>query len=190
MRDIIPNCKNTFTKFTKFEYLLVLNYWVNFIIYILVIITLLRYIHWFKLVSQVSDVAYVPLLSYSPERKKILTKLNLILQNNWVNFNHTWHKVSLGEGDSSLFKWRVTPFLVHLTWEPNWAFLSTCRPSSVSPSVYPSVYLKLFTFSSSSPESLGQIQPNFSQSIPTWRRFKFVQMKGHALPKGEIIGNY
>jgi hypothetical protein len=28
----------------------------------------------------------------------------LLLQNAWANFNHTWHKSSLGGGDSSLFK--------------------------------------------------------------------------------------
>ena len=28
----------------------------------------------------------------------------LLLQNHLANFNQTWHKVSLGEGDSSLFK--------------------------------------------------------------------------------------
>ena len=35
---------------------------------------------------------------------------HLLLQNHWANFNQTWHKVSLGKGDSSLFKWRATPF--------------------------------------------------------------------------------
>ena len=40
-----------------------------------------------------------------------LTKLkNLLLQNHWANFNHTWHKASLGGGDSSLFKWRALSF--------------------------------------------------------------------------------
>ena len=34
----------------------------------------------------------------------------LLLQNHWANFNQTWHKVSLGEGDSSFFKWRAPPF--------------------------------------------------------------------------------
>ena len=34
----------------------------------------------------------------------------LLLQNHWTNFNHAWYKVSLGEGDSSLFKWRTTLF--------------------------------------------------------------------------------
>ena len=46
---------------------------------------------------------------------------------------------------------------------------------------------KLFTFSSSSPEPLGQFQPNLAQSILGWMGFKFVQMKGSALFQGEII---
>ena len=28
----------------------------------------------------------------------------------WAIFYQTWHKVSLGDGDSSFFKWRVRPF--------------------------------------------------------------------------------
>ena len=35
---------------------------------------------------------------------------HLLLQNHWGKFNQTWHKASLGEGDSSLFKWRAPPF--------------------------------------------------------------------------------
>ena len=35
---------------------------------------------------------------------------HLLLQNQWANFNQTWHKSSLCEDDSSLFKWRATPF--------------------------------------------------------------------------------
>ena len=35
--------------------------------------------------------------------KNTLTKFkNLLLQNHWAIFNQTWHKASLGEGDSSL----------------------------------------------------------------------------------------
>jgi hypothetical protein len=30
----------------------------------------------------------------------------LLLQNHWTNFKQTWHKSSLGEGDSSVFKGR------------------------------------------------------------------------------------
>ena len=33
-----------------------------------------------------------------------------LLQNHWANFNQTCHKASLGGGDSSLYKWRATPF--------------------------------------------------------------------------------
>ena len=46
---------------------------------------------------------------------------------------------------------------------------------------------KLFTFPSSSPEPMGQFQPNLAQSILGWRGFKFVYMKGSALFQGEII---
>ena len=35
---------------------------------------------------------------------------HLLLQNHCANFNQTWHKASLGEGDSSLFKWMAPPF--------------------------------------------------------------------------------
>ena len=38
------------------------------------------------------------------------SQFHLLLQNHWANFNQTWHKVALGEGDSSLSKWRTTPF--------------------------------------------------------------------------------
>ena len=43
--------------------------------------------------------------------KHTLTKLkNPILQNHCANINQTWHKASLGEGDSSLCKWRTNKF--------------------------------------------------------------------------------
>ena len=42
------------------------------------------------------------------ESENTLTKFkNLLLQNQGANFNQTWHKASLGEGDSNLFKWRT-----------------------------------------------------------------------------------
>ena len=34
----------------------------------------------------------------------------LLPQNCWANFNQTWHKASLGQGDSCYFKWRAPPF--------------------------------------------------------------------------------
>ena len=33
----------------------------------------------------------------------------LLFQNHWTNFNQTWHKASLGGGDSIFFKCRATP---------------------------------------------------------------------------------
>ena len=35
---------------------------------------------------------------------------NLLLQNYWASFKQTWHNAFLGEGDSSLFKWRPSYF--------------------------------------------------------------------------------
>ena len=35
---------------------------------------------------------------------------HLLLQNHWANFNQTWHKASLGEGDSSLLSKGPHPF--------------------------------------------------------------------------------
>ena len=35
---------------------------------------------------------------------------NLLLQNHWANFNQTWLWASLGEGDSSFFKWWTNKF--------------------------------------------------------------------------------
>ena len=35
---------------------------------------------------------------------------HLLLQNHWTNFNQTWPKASLGEGNSSLLKWREYVF--------------------------------------------------------------------------------
>jgi hypothetical protein len=43
------------------------------------------------------------------------------------------------------------------------------------------------TFSTSSPEPLGQFQPNLAQIIFGGRGFKFVQMKGIVSLQGEII---
>ena len=35
---------------------------------------------------------------------------HLLLQSHWTNINQTWHKGSLGDMNSSLFKWRAPPF--------------------------------------------------------------------------------
>ena len=41
---------------------------------------------------------------------KLFTFSPFYLQNHLANFNHTWHKASLGESGLSLFKWKVAPF--------------------------------------------------------------------------------
>ena len=35
---------------------------------------------------------------------------NLPPQNHWANFSQTWHKIALGGGNLSKFKWKVIPF--------------------------------------------------------------------------------
>ena len=74
----------------------------------------------------------------------------------------------LGKGDSSLFKWRVIPF-------PKWRYI-----------IYKIVKLHWQLLKSSSPEPLGQFQPNLAQhfNILGWRGFKFFSNKGlRALPR-------
>ena len=59
----------------------------------------------------------------------------------------------------------------------------------VSPYVRPSTCLsKLFTFSSSSPDPLDQFQTNLAQGNLGGRGFKFIEMKGHSISQGEVIG--
>ena len=70
----------------------------------------------------------------------------------------------------------LTSFLAHLKWALS---VIPCRCCCRRRS-------KLFTFSSYSPEPLGQFQPNSPQNILRWREFKFVQMKGHTLFQWEI----
>ena len=78
--------------------------------------------------------------------------------------------------------------LAHLSWRLKWTFFDQ-NLCVVCHGHCPRRCSKLFTFSSSSPEPLGKFQPNFSQDILGYRGFKFVQIKGPALFKGEIITN-
>ena len=87
---------------------------------------------------------------------------HLLLQNHRANFNQTWHKATFSKGNSSLYKWRGPPFSKGRLL-PN--FKNTLMELKES----------------SSPEPLGQFQPNLAQSILGWRGFNFVQIKGPAL---------
>ena len=71
---------------------------------------------------------------------------HLLLQNHWANFNQTWHKASLGEEDSNLFK----------RWAP---------PSSKARKLGKSKNILTKFNKSSSQEPLDKFQPNLAQSI-------------------------
>ena len=45
-----------------------------------------------------------------PKNKCTLTRFKYFLKKNMTNFNQTWHKTSLVEGDPSLYKWGQRPF--------------------------------------------------------------------------------
>ena len=49
-------------------------------------------------------------LSVRPSVSVNFSYFRFLLMNHWTNFNQTCHKAVLGEGDSSLFKWRAPPF--------------------------------------------------------------------------------
>ena len=85
---------------------------------------------------------------------------HLLLQNHRTNFNKTWHKASFGLGDSSLFRWRATPF----SRGDNYELKGQVSFSGHNLSVLRR-RCKHFTFSSSSPESLDQFQPTLARSI-------------------------
>ena len=89
------------------------------------------------------------------------SQFHLLLQNHLNNFNQTWHKAFLDDGNSILFKWRASPF----QRGDNWRNIKNLNLKK-----------------SSSPEPLGQFQPNLAQSILAWWVFKFVLKKGHARP--------
>ena len=68
-----------------------------------------------------------------------------------------------------------------------WAILIGWTSSLCCLSVRSYVCCKLFKFSFSSQEPLGQFRSNLAQSIFKWREFKFFRMKGYALYQGVII---
>ena len=69
------------------------------------------------------------------------------------------------------------------------SLLIVCRPSSVRPSVCPSV-CKLLIFSSSSLEPLGQFQPNSAQNILGWWELKNLSNEGsHNFTRGDNYEN-
>ena len=57
-----------------------------------------------------SELSESPVICLSVHLSVNFSNFHLLLQNYWANFNQTWHKASLGEGNSSLFKWRTIQF--------------------------------------------------------------------------------
>ena len=57
--------------------------------------------------DRLSSVCLSVHLSVRPS-VNFFSHFQLLLQNHWANFN-TWHKASLGDWNSSLFKWRPSP---------------------------------------------------------------------------------
>ena len=142
-----------------------------------------------------------------------LTNYKYLLQNHWANSNQTWHRSSFGKGDLRLLKWRARLIsrgnnykIAKLHWrtwknhllQNHWANLNqTWLKSSLdirnlfnwrSPFFFQGEIIAklrkyIDIFKKSSPERLGQCQPNLTQSILGWRGFEFVQMKGPFLSK-------
>jgi hypothetical protein len=87
-----------------------------------------------------------------------LLHFRILLQNHRANFNHTWHKSSLGKG------------------------IQVCANEGDSPSSRGDnskrVKIHWILKKKSSPEQASQIQSNLVQIILGWRELKFAQIKG------------
>ena len=96
----------------------------------------------------------------------------LLLQNHWANFNQTWHKESLSEGDSSLIKWRATgPISTKFGTKHSWVRgMVACSKEGPRPFIRGDSYeIPKMHWWNYSPESQGRLQPNLAQSILGWR---------------------
>ena len=87
----------------------------------------------------------------------------------------------------------IVYILAHMSRTLKWAFLiKFCPLSVVVVVVVVRNYWRcrqLFTFSSSSPEPLGQFQPNLAQSILGRREFKFFKWRVPSFSKGRQLRN-
>ena len=62
----------------------------------------LKYYPWVKGIQVCSNDGPCPFPggdNWGIVRKKLTTFKNLLVQNHWANFNHTWHKASVDDGD-------------------------------------------------------------------------------------------
>ena len=116
----------------------------------------------------------------------------ILLRSHWVNFKQTWHKASMGNGDSSLLKWIVPPFSMSrwlrnskntltkfdtfllqnhqlgkssLGWKIQVCWNERPCPLQRGKMGKKNSDYTLIFFKSSSPEPLGKFQPYLAQSI-------------------------
>ena len=81
-------------------------------------------------------------------------------------FNLRWHKASLSEEDSSLFKWRQHFYSKREIIVKKWKYIDKIKISS-------------------SPQSLGRFQLYMAQSTLGWRGFKSVTKGPSPFPRGD-----
>jgi hypothetical protein len=113
------------------------------------------------LLTWAEKLIWAPLITCCPLFISRLSHFLLLLQNNLANFNQTLYNSSLKrihfcsnegkhppKGDTCNSKWIEIPeqFLAHLSWKLKWAILIARCPSSVCPSVRPSVNFYIFDF--------------------------------------------
>ena len=89
---------------------------------------------------------------------------HFLLQNHWIYFNQTWHKPSIAEQNSSLFKWRVSSFS-----RGRWYWNSKNTLTK---------FMKIFFW-----EPLSQFQPNLTQCILGLRDSSLFKWRAPPFPR-------
>ena len=107
--DIRPS-DDLSVNFSRFH-LLLQNYWEPILTKLGIKLNMHFWVKEFKFVQMKGNVVFQgEIIKYENTKKTLPKSKNLLLQNQRANFNQTWHKASLGWENSSLFKWRTTPF--------------------------------------------------------------------------------
>ena len=109
-----------------------------------------------------------------------------------VNFTRmSWYWIFSPVLESPGFKKSVfiSPFLAHLSRKLEWAIVIAHRPSSVRPTIVrPSVWRKLFTFSTSSPAPFNGFWWNLVGMKYSWSLTSVVQLFFRQIRPGEDPG--
>ena len=129
--------------------------------------------------TQVSFSDHLSSVCLSVRPSVNFSHFQFLLQNNWANFNQTWHRSYLGEEDSSLFKEGPRPSqrgdnceIVKIHWKlkKKIFFSRTTGPTSTKLGIKYSWMKGIqkfvqMNFLKSSPEPLGQFRTNLAESI-------------------------